>query len=121
MAQRKEILVSFPGGDFKERIQSNDEKEFCLPNPLSKMRYGIDRVGLPFSQQLHIRDGKGRVVVSRQTNHLEAIGGRDLDPLILVRRQSRRNEVDLLEVEHFAGCLHPPQMSEMNGVKRPAD
>src|SRR5262249_30921579 len=118
---RPEPLRCAPGGQVEERVASH-QKEEARPRPLTGQRLeGVDGGGGARPAHLDVGDGEGRMAGDGEGGQ-RVRAERGGDPARrLVRRRPRRDEDHPIEREPFAERLGQEQVSEVDGVERPAE
>ncbi len=120
MTQREEFLKTLPCLNFEKGVSSEDKEEGPAVNPL-EVTDRVDRVRFPAPLQFDIGGGKRRIGPYSKPDHIETMGSIRNPLRFLVGRRRRGDKDHLLKVKELPDLLRSPEMSQMDGIKGPAE
>ena len=120
MAQGEEFLKMPPCPDLEKGVSPEDKEKRAAVN-LLEITDRVDGVGLPAPLQFNIRCRKRGIGPYGKPDHIETMRRIRHPRRFLVGRGRRGNEDHLLEIKGLPDLLCPPEMSQMDGIKSPAE
>jgi len=120
MAEVEEVLKILPGLYFHKSVPSQYEEEVIMAC-LTKMAERVDRIGFAGPGKFDFREGEKRIGGNGKPHHLQPVPR--IDDLLrgLMRGDGRWDEDDFIEAEGLPDLLRSPEMSQMDGIKRPPE
>ena len=116
ISQLEEFQDAVPGQDLAEGVRTRDEEQVdVLAVVAVQVAQGVQGVGRAGSVDVHPAHGEPRVGCRRDHRHQIAMLA--LCHLVLLPRQTRRHEDDLIEVEPLAHLTRRDEVTVMDGVE----
>ena len=111
-----------PGVDLPERVGTQQEDQRHLGTALgADLGQRVVRVGGPGAAQLPVVHVEARVALRGELHHRQALFGAGVRPGAAVIGQSRGQEDHPLQLEGLGELGGKPQVSEVDGIERPAE
>ena len=114
----KEALPAVPGRQFSNRIPSYNEKKFITPMAFPENLQGINHVAGAWTLDFHGTGFQEFDSLSSNSDHFQAVVRRgQLAVILLVRRRSRWEQENSVELVAGVNSLAGRKMSQVDGVE----
>jgi phosphoglycolate phosphatase len=118
--QENEFADSLPVAQPPQLVGANDPKNSVLRMEAPEVAHGVDRITGAVPPQLEFGDLKMRLGFGCEAQHGQAVRGRGVDAMGLVRHLRGRHEDEAVQAALDESLLGGAEMAKMNGIESSA-